>query len=398
MAQDGQDSRQDVREQPPSDSKAPQSPGCVPAREVGTAPRLRSRIVPQVPLGNNRSSTLSHNSAGNSAGTKPPQSGPISGFSSDVVAEVAGAGSRRIFRQASLEDMPTGSDVSEDHVPLGEEVLTPATSRNMSPRLRYRSPKLDEENNVAGVAIAVVFAILALTVCSTAPYVAMSLVVFLAAAWAVLQSHSLQLMQCCCAWQAGEAPINRQEIQQRLAELQEGAVLLHVYDLGHSSFLQMLNGLLMRGKVGGIFHGGVEVLGSEWGYGYVDSGTGVYSIPPKSNADHTYRLTCPVGRTPLSGEQVQAVLDRMSEEWKGPSFDAIRHNCLDFCMALCKELRVGPAPSWLGRATRIAAFVFVAEGDCDSSSHRLAHDEDELAESTEGADMDLAKEVANGAF
>ena len=41
--------------------------------------------------------------------------------------------------------------------------------------------------------------------------------------------------------------------------------------------------------IGGVFHGGVEVHGEEWSYGFCDRGSGVYCCRPKANSMYTLR-------------------------------------------------------------------------------------------------------------
>lgn len=123
-------------------------------------------------------------------------------------------------------------------------------------------------------------------------------------------------------------------------------VTLHIYDLAKSSKIVRANrALKMLGT--GAFHGAVEVYGPEWSYGGCDEGTGVFSCPPKSHEGHNYRESIPMGETTLRPEQVEVLIDRMSEEWAGQDYDLLRHNCCNFSDDLCQELGVGPIPRWV---------------------------------------------------
>lgn len=60
-----------------------------------------------------------------------------------------------------------------------------------------------------------------------------------------------------------------------------GAVHLNIYDIakvsesayGHA--LVRVNSITRGVGLGGVFHGGIEVYGVEWSYGYCEEGTGV---------------------------------------------------------------------------------------------------------------------------
>merc|ERR1712224_476437 len=97
----------------------------------------------------------------------------------------------------------------------------------------------------------------------------------------------------------------------------------------------------------GAFHAAVEVQGSEWSYGYVDEGTGVFDCEPKQCDMHQYRESLPMGETPRSAKEISDLLDRMASEWPGVEYDLLRKNCCSFSDAFCQELGVGPIPSWV---------------------------------------------------
>ena len=79
-------------------------------------------------------------------------------------------------------------------------------------------------------------------------------------------------------------------------------VTLSVYDIKHaenariSSAVTSLNTLTRNAlNVGGIFHGGVEVFGDEWSFGYCPEGSGVYRCNPRMNPMYEYRESVPLG-------------------------------------------------------------------------------------------------------
>lgn len=129
------------------------------------------------------------------------------------------------------------------------------------------------------------------------------------------------------------------------------AVTLHIYDVTTEGAVSIINkGLRAMGT--GAFHAAVEVLGSEWSYGFLDEGTGVFDCEPKQCEMHQYRESLPMGDTSLSEKQIKEVLDRLSAEWPGSEYDLLRKNCCSFSNTLCMELGVGPIPAWV---TNLAA-------------------------------------------
>ena len=146
------------------------------------------------------------------------------------------------------------------------------------------------------------------------------------------------------------------------------AVQLHVYDITNSAnettnnAIQRLNGVTRDIGFGGIFHGGLEVLGSEWSFGFCESGSGVYAVAPKTNPMYTFRETVPLGVTAMPPERVHMILRRLRDRWPGTSYDLLKHNCVHFCEALCNELGAGPFPQWVNRFARGADATVTATG------------------------------------
>merc|ERR1719478_1426023 len=93
-------------------------------------------------------------------------------------------------------------------------------------------------------------------------------------------------------------------------------VSIHVYDLGHTHFVQRLNSASRRVA---LFHSGVEVYGVEWHFGFCwdESAPGVTSVLPRSNEEHTYRESIAMGTTSLSRPEVQEILVKLRKKWLG---------------------------------------------------------------------------------
>lgn len=126
----------------------------------------------------------------------------------------------------------------------------------------------------------------------------------------------------------------------------ETEVTLHIYDVTTSSKVQQVNRILQA--VGtGVFHGGVEVFGTEWSYGYADFGSGVFSSRPKECQLHTYRESVRLGCTLISPLGVKNIIGGLEWTWQGNQYDVLERNCLTFCDELCKLLGVRPVPAWV---------------------------------------------------
>lgn len=96
-------------------------------------------------------------------------------------------------------------------------------------------------------------------------------------------------------------------------------VTLHVYDVTNTSSENTNTGIIRLNTftraycgVGGVFHGGIEVQGAEWSYGFCENGSGVYCCVPKQNPMYTYRESVPLGSTSLSPSQVLNCCDHWS--------------------------------------------------------------------------------------
>eukprot|EP00898_Chlorokybus_atmophyticus_P000528 jgi/Chlat1/1476/Chrsp12S02019 len=134
------------------------------------------------------------------------------------------------------------------------------------------------------------------------------------------------------------------------------AVLLHVYDVTNSASgntnaaIVHLNRLMRDGVgLGGVFHGGIEVYGEEWSFGYCERGTGVFCTVPTKNPMYSFRETVPLGMTALTQAKVKEIVTALSVDWQGCTYDLLARNCNHFCNELCEKLGVAPIPAWVNR-------------------------------------------------
>jgi len=147
-------------------------------------------------------------------------------------------------------------------------------------------------------------------------------------------------------------------------------VFINVYDIGDAEIFQKINRMSTVNDnvlIGGIYHAGVEIYGAEWSFGFTEEeDSGVYAVPPRCASQHTYRVTCPLGPSQLSEEEVETVIMQLRDKWRGEEYSLLHHNCLDFANALCAKLGVGRIPGWIDRFGRTASSL-------DNLRHRVGH-------------------------
>jgi len=104
--------------------------------------------------------------------------------------------------------------------------------------------------------------------------------------------------------------------------------------------------------LGGAYHCGVEVLGSEWtfqGSASDEHGlTGVMGYEPKTHRGHIFRETINLGNTPVSVREVGKLLFDFGEKWPASSYHFLYNNCTDFSAAFVAALQVPyEFPEWV---------------------------------------------------
>lgn len=146
--------------------------------------------------------------------------------------------------------------------------------------------------------------------------------------------------------------VNRQPVRQNVIQsVTLSTVVLHVYNL-NDTFVDT-NRLLTfsheQGAVGGLFHVGVEVYGSEWAYGVC----GVSCSPPRAESPHVYECSVYMGATSLNRGQFTLLLYELCRVWRGAEYDIVGHNCCSFARELCEKIGVGATPPWVDRFARL---------------------------------------------
>ncbi|CRG94126.1 PPPDE peptidase, putative [Plasmodium gallinaceum] len=122
-------------------------------------------------------------------------------------------------------------------------------------------------------------------------------------------------------------------------------VYLNIYDL--DSVSKVVN-MVARSMGAGAFHAGVEVYGYEYSFGYiVDGETGVTKTNARFHPYHVYRESIPMGKTPLTKEEVDLLVEVMKLQWIGDTYDILSRNCLNYADYFCNLLDVGSIPEWV---------------------------------------------------
>lgn len=141
-------------------------------------------------------------------------------------------------------------------------------------------------------------------------------------------------------------------------------VTLHVYSLGKSNQMMVVNAMLMT-LGSGAFHCGVEVHGREWSFrGTDDCKTGIFSCAPQRCSDHTWHTSVPMGSVRLSVDEVESLIRGMVPQWPGARYNVFKRNCCHFCDALCVSLGLGHIPDW---TTHLAGAGAAVESVYESS-------------------------------
>merc|ERR1711920_269612 len=172
-------------------------------------------------------------------------------------------------------------------------------------------------------------------------------------------------------------------------------VFCNIYDLGDSDVTCTINDVLTGGSkalMGGLFHVGIEVFGTEWSFGQTEEDrSGVFSLAPRSHTQHTYRTTVPLGETGMSMQEAHEVAERLSGQgqWKGNEYHSICNSCLNFANHFCRELGVREIPGWVDRIPHTASTVATTLGEVEGTILDALPDDDEVGQMAE----DLSKKA-----
>jgi len=119
------------------------------------------------------------------------------------------------------------------------------------------------------------------------------------------------------------------------------SVRLHIYKLDAAQLESLVSfaGYFSNIK-GTAYHTGMEVYDVEWYYGYSESRYGIAPTEPGYSHLGEHVEVHNMGQTPLNSEGVENVLRSMADEWLGPEYSLLDHNCTHFCEEFAKRLKV----------------------------------------------------------
>ncbi|KAK9477124.1 PPPDE putative peptidase domain-containing protein [Lipomyces japonicus] len=133
------------------------------------------------------------------------------------------------------------------------------------------------------------------------------------------------------------------------------SVTINVYDmLQDSKFAPLIWNFGI-----GVYHSAVEIDGREYAFGgHTEPGiSGVYYSKPKTELPGG--ITCKTsllhGYTSYSPAEVRAIVNELSTEYMGMSYNLLHKNCNHFTNSLLLRLTDQPGPAWLNRATYIGS-------------------------------------------
>ncbi|KAK6941622.1 PPPDE peptidase domain [Dillenia turbinata] len=129
----------------------------------------------------------------------------------------------------------------------------------------------------------------------------------------------------------------------------ETQVVLNVYDI-----TPLNNYLSWFGC--GIFHSGIEVHGSEYGFGAHDfPASGVFEVEPKTCPGFVYRCSILLGRINMPPSEFRTFIENMASEYHGNTYQLISKNCNHFADDVSRRLIGKGIPGWVNRLARLGA-------------------------------------------
>eukprot|EP00929_Paragymnodinium_shiwhaense_P075463 TRINITY_DN38588_c0_g1_i1.p1 TRINITY_DN38588_c0_g1~~TRINITY_DN38588_c0_g1_i1.p1 ORF type:complete len:424 (+),score=110.21 TRINITY_DN38588_c0_g1_i1:62-1333(+) len=116
--------------------------------------------------------------------------------------------------------------------------------------------------------------------------------------------------------------------------------------------LKTLDSLL--GDTVGAYHSAIVVHGLEYAYGGHDAEgeSGVYTSKPERDQNYRFYQRVVMGRVNMTKQEVRAAVKEMADQWMGPSYDLVAHNCNHFASDLCWKLLQRRPPRWINDTAR----------------------------------------------
>ena len=152
--------------------------------------------------------------------------------------------------------------------------------------------------------------------------------------------------------QSSDRSINKHSRSHASFSRPKTEILINVYDLlppGRFSTLLWTFGTAL-------LHTGVVIKDREYAYGghSIPKKSGVYYTPPlQAPPGGTFKCTLLHGFTYAPTEETNKVIEEVSKEFLGTSYNLLTNNCNHFTNELVKRLTGQDAPRWLNRAAGI---------------------------------------------
>ncbi|XAR54913.1 hypothetical protein NMG60_11030247 [Bertholletia excelsa] len=138
--------------------------------------------------------------------------------------------------------------------------------------------------------------------------------------------------------------------EQSKAGSNRALLYLNVYDL------TTVNSYLYWFGVG-IFHSGIEVHGSEYGFGAHEYATsGVFEVEPRSCPGFIFRRSVLLGGIDMSRSEFRSFMEHLSQNYHGDTYHLIAKNCNHFTDEVCMRLMGKRIPGWVNRLARLGSF------------------------------------------
>ena len=156
----------------------------------------------------------------------------------------------------------------------------------------------------------------------------------------------------------GHAVILSNMVQQNLSTVREVEIRLNVYDMIPQNRYWHWAGL-------GIYHSGVEVLGKEYAFGSCPSErTGVFvtTTPKQAPYGTIFRESIKITTITKSETEIEEIVDRISAEFTGISYDMLTRNCNHFSNEFCIYLCNKGIPGWVNRLALVGKLLMWREG------------------------------------
>ncbi|KAJ8505272.1 hypothetical protein OPV22_006158 [Ensete ventricosum] len=127
-------------------------------------------------------------------------------------------------------------------------------------------------------------------------------------------------------------------------------IYLNVYDLTPVNNYLYWFGL-------GVFHSGIEVHGTEYGFGAHDYRTsGVFEVEPKSCPGFIFRRSVWLGMTDVPHSEFRLFIEDMAGKYHGDTYHLIIKNCNHFTDEVSRHMTGQPIPGWVNRLARLGSF------------------------------------------